>query len=79
MKKRIISGFIVFCLIITGINSGLLLFLPAFGADEDSYTLYYNNKIISQRGYVIKNTPYLPISFIGFLCHKLGYHCRSNK
>lgn len=65
MKKRIISGLIVFCLIITGINSGLLLYLPAFGADEDTFTLYYNNKMISQRGYYINSTPYLPISLIG--------------
>ncbi|MEL7656219.1 MAG: hypothetical protein AAGU75_09960, partial [Bacillota bacterium] len=65
MKKKLISGLIVICLIITGINSGLLLYLPAFGADSDSYSLYYNNKLIPQRGYYINNTPYLPISIIG--------------
>lgn len=65
MKKKIISVFIVFCMLITGINSGLLLWLPAFGADDDSYPLYFNNKTISQRGYYINNTPYLPISVIG--------------
>jgi len=65
MKKRLISILIVLCLLITGINSGLLLLLPAFGADDDSYTVYYNNKRISQRGYFINNTPYLPVSVIG--------------
>lgn len=72
MKKRIISGLIVFCLIITGINSGLLLYLPAFGADEDSCTLYYNNKMISQRGYYINSTPYLPVSMIGTYAENPG-------
>lgn len=72
MKKRIISGLIVFCLIITGINSGLLLYLPAFGADEDSCTLYYNNKMLSQRGYYINSTPYLPISMIGTYAENPG-------
>jgi len=72
MKKRIISGLIVFCLIITGINSGLLLYLPAFGADEDSCTLYFNNKMISQRGYYINSTPYLPISLIGTYAENPG-------
>ncbi|HYE69287.1 MAG TPA: glycosyl hydrolase family 18 protein [Anaerovoracaceae bacterium] len=65
MKKRIISGLIIFCLIITGINGGLLLYLPAFGADDDSYLLFYNNKMINQKGYYINSTPYLPISMIG--------------
>lgn len=72
MKKRIISGLIVFCLIITGINSGLLLYLPAFGANGDSYTLYYGNKMIPQRGYYINNTPYLPISLIGTYANNPG-------
>lgn len=65
MKKRIISGILIFCLIITGINSGLLLWLPAYGADDGSFTLVYNNKIINQRGYVINGTPWLPVSMIG--------------
>ena len=65
MKKKIISGLIVICLIVTGINSGLLLYLPAFGADDESYSLYYNSKLIPQRGYYINNTPYLPLSLIG--------------
>lgn len=65
MKKKIISAFIVFCLLITGINSGLLLYLPAFGANDDSLALLYNNKMISQRGYYINNTPYLPVTLIG--------------
>jgi len=65
MKKRIISAVIVFCLVITGVNGGLLLYLPAFGADEDSYSIYYNNKYIGHEGYYINNTPYLPVSMIG--------------
>ena len=72
MKKKIISGLIVICLIITGINSGLLLYLPAFGADEDSYSLYYNNKLIPERGYYINNTPYLPTSLIGAYANNPG-------
>ena len=72
MKKRIISVFIVFCMLITAANSGLLLFLPAFGADDGSYTLSYNNKIISQRGYYINGTPYLPISIIGTYANNSG-------
>lgn len=65
MKKKIISILIVFCLLVTGINSGLLLYLPAFGANDETYTLFYNNQMISQRGYYINNTPYLPVSLIG--------------
>lgn len=65
MRKKVISAFIVFCMLITGINSGLLLWLPAYGAGGDSYFLFYNNKMINQRGYVINNTPYLPVSLIG--------------
>ena len=65
MKKRIISWVIVLCMIIMGINSGFLLYLPAYGASDDSYTVYYNNNIIKQRGYYINNTPYLPVSLIG--------------
>jgi spore germination protein YaaH len=72
MKKRIISGIIVFCLIIAGINSVLILYLPAFGADDDSYALVYNNKIISQRGYHINGTPYLPVSLIGVYAKNPG-------
>lgn len=52
-------------MLITGINSGLLLYIPAFGANDESYTLIYNNKIISHRGYYINNTPYLPLDLIG--------------
>jgi spore germination protein YaaH len=72
MKKRIISVFIVFCLIIAGINGVLLLFFPAFGADNDSYALYYNNKMISQRGYFINNTPFLPVTMIGTYANNPG-------
>jgi len=72
MKKRVISVFIIFCLIVTGINSGLLLYLPAFGADDGSYSLYFNSKRISQRGYYINNTPYLPISLLGTYANNTG-------
>lgn len=72
MKKRIISVFVVFCMLITAVNSGLLLYLPAFGADDDSYALYFNNKIISQRGYYINGTPYLPVSVIGTYANNPG-------
>lgn len=72
MKKRIISVFIVICMLIAAANNGLLLYLPAFGADDSSYTLYYNNKIISQRGYYINSTPYLPVSIIGTYARNPG-------
>ncbi len=72
MRKRIISGLIIFCLIVTGINSSLLIYLPAFGAEEDSCSLYYNNKLIPQRGYYLGNTPYLPISMIGTFANNSG-------
>lgn len=72
MKKRILSIFIIFCLIVTGINSGLLLYLPAFGADDDTYSLYLNNKRLSQRGYYMNNTPYLPVSMIGTYANNAG-------
>ena len=72
MKKRIISWVIVLCMIIMGINSGFLLYLPAYGASDDSYTLYYNNSIIKQRGYYINNTPYLPVSLIGTHANNAG-------
>lgn len=72
MKKRIISAVIVISLVITGINSGLLLSLAAFGAGDDSYALYYNNKILKQRGYCINNTPYLPVSMIGVYANNPG-------
>lgn len=72
MKKRIISVLIVFCMLIAAVNSGLLLYFPAFGADDSSYALYYNNKIISQRGYYINGTPYLPVSVIGTYANNPG-------
>lgn len=72
MKKRLISGIIVFCLVVTGIQSGLLLYLPAYGGDGDSCTLLYNNQRISQRGYLINNTPYLPVSLIGSYAKNSG-------
>jgi spore germination protein YaaH len=72
MRKRIISGLIVFCLIITGINGGLLIFLPAFGANDDSFTLLYNNSPLNEKGYCINNTPYLPINLIGTYARNAG-------
>lgn len=72
MKKRIISAVIILCLAVTGINGGLLLYLPAFGADGDSYSIYYNNRFISQQGYYINNTPYLPVSMIGTYANNPG-------
>lgn len=65
MRKRLISGLIILCLFFTGIHSGLLLFLPAFGSNNESYALYYNNLLIPQRGHYINGTPYLPVSLIG--------------
>ncbi len=65
MKKRIISGIVVFCLLTTAVESGLLLWLPAYAADDGSLTLVYNNKIINQRGFVINGTPWLPVGMIG--------------
>ncbi|HWQ78328.1 MAG TPA: glycosyl hydrolase family 18 protein [Anaerovoracaceae bacterium] len=72
MKKKVISGIIIFCLIMTGINSGLQLWLPAYGADDGSFTLVYNNKIINQRGYVVNGTPYLPVEMIGKYANNPG-------
>ncbi|MGI6748418.1 MAG: glycosyl hydrolase family 18 protein [Anaerovoracaceae bacterium] len=65
MKKRIITGLIILCLIFTGIGSGVMFLLPSFGSNDGSYALTYNNKPMSQRGHYINNTPYLPISLIG--------------
>ncbi|MDD4564281.1 MAG: glycosyl hydrolase family 18 protein [Eubacteriales bacterium] len=65
MKKRVISGLIITCLIFTGICSGVMLFLPSFGSNDGSYALTYNNKSIPQRCHYINNTPYLPITLIG--------------
>ena len=72
MRKRIISAVILFFLVITGVNTGLLLYLPAFGADADSYSIYYNSKYIGQDGYYINNTPYLPVSMIGTYANNPG-------
>jgi len=72
MKKRIISGIIVFCLTMMGINGGLQLWLPAYGADDGSLALIYNNKTINQRGYVVNGTPYLPVSMIGKYVYNPG-------
>jgi spore germination protein YaaH len=66
-------------MLITAANSGLLLYLPAFGADDGSYTLYYNNKIINQRGYYINGTAYLPISVIGAYANNPGIAVDMNK
>ncbi|HHU17158.1 MAG TPA: hypothetical protein GXZ70_02880, partial [Clostridiales bacterium] len=65
MKKRIITGLIILCLIFTGIGSGVMFLLPSFGSNDGSYALTYNYKPMSQRGHYINNTPYLPISLIG--------------
>lgn len=72
MRKRIISVLIVISLIITGINGGLLIFLPAFGANDDSYTLVYNNSLLNEKGYCINNTPYLPVNLIGTYARNSG-------
>lgn len=63
MKKKLISLMLMACLLFAGISQGILS--PVFAADGDTYTLYYNNKVISQKGYYINNTPYVPISLIG--------------
>lgn len=65
MKKKIASAFIIFCMIITGINGAFILYHPAFGADEDSCAIYYNSKLLDDRGYYINGTPYLPVSLVG--------------
>lgn len=72
MRKRIISTVIVFCMAIAGLNSAMLLYFPAFGADEDTCSLYYNSKILSERGYIINGTPYLPVSLIGTYANNSG-------
>jgi len=64
MKKRITSGIIIFCMMIT-IIGGALPSLLIYGADGDTYRLYINNKLISQRGCFINGTPYVPTSIIG--------------
>lgn len=71
MKKRIISVFIIFCLLVTGLNT-VLFYLPVFGTDDESYQLYYNSKLLDQRGYCINGTPYLPVSLIGTYANNPG-------
>ena len=63
MKKKLISLMLMVCLLFAGMSQGTLS--PVLAADGDAYTLYYNNKVISQKGYYINNTPYVPISLIG--------------
>lgn len=72
MKKRITSWVILTCLIITGLNWGILPSLLSFGADENAYKLYINNKLINQKGQYINGTPYLPISFVGTYANNPG-------
>lgn len=71
MKKRVTSSIIIFCLIITLIG-GALPSLLSYGTDIDSYKLYINNKLISQSGYYINGTPYLPTSLIGTYAKNSG-------
>lgn len=63
MKKKLISLVLMACLLFAGIGQGTLS--PVFAADSETYSLYYNNKAIGQKGYYINNTPYIPISLIG--------------
>lgn len=65
MKRKIAAILIILGLLVSGLNIGLILSLPAFGADSDYYHLYFNNKLLSQKGYYINNTPYLPVSMVG--------------
>jgi len=72
MRKRILSVIVVFCMLAAGLNGGFYLLQDAFGADGDTYQLYYNNKSIGQSGYYINSTPYLPISLIGSYAKNSG-------
>ena len=72
MKKRILSVFVILCLMITGFSGQLLFCLTAFGADDGSCRLYYNNSLLSERGYLINETPYLPVSMIGTYAKNTG-------
>jgi spore germination protein YaaH len=57
---------------IAGLNSAMLLYFPAFGADEDTCALYYNSRILDERGYIINGTPYLPVGLIGTYANNSG-------
>ncbi|MBR0599996.1 glycosyl hydrolase family 18 protein [Sinanaerobacter chloroacetimidivorans] len=65
MKKKMLLGFMVLCLLVTALLEGITMNWFSFGADADAYQLYVNNKSIGQTGYYINNTPYLPVSLIG--------------
>ena len=54
----IISVFIM----ISVIGAGFWAALSSFGDETDTQTIYYEGKKLSEEGYYIKNTPYVPLS-----------------
>lgn len=59
MKRRILTGALVICMISLLCNT-----FTVFGADSDKYKIYYNNKSTGFDGFYIKGTPYMPVSAI---------------
>lgn len=62
MKKRTVILVTLICLLFTSINT---FFWQVWASDYQPYSIYYNSKSTGSTGYIINNTPYLPITMIG--------------
>jgi spore germination protein YaaH len=69
MKKHVLIVIALVCLVFTS----AIVFLPRVSAGEyDQYAIYYDNKSTGYSGYIINNTPYLPVSMIGSYANNSG-------
>lgn len=65
-QRKNLLLFICFnCLLIVALlGTGILSATSTYGADSDSHSIYYEGKMLSETGYYIKNTPYVPVSVV---------------
>ncbi|MBN7772158.1 glycosyl hydrolase family 18 protein [Clostridium aminobutyricum] len=62
MKKHTVVVITLICLLFTSVAA---FSLRAWASEYDPYSIYYNSKSTGYTGYIINNTPYLPIAMIG--------------
>ncbi len=61
-KNRVILIAMI-CLLVTAVTAtGIMAGLSSFGANEDTTPIYFEGKRLSEGGYIVNQTPYVPIS-----------------
>ncbi|MFA7660701.1 MAG: hypothetical protein WCX60_05845, partial [Anaerovoracaceae bacterium] len=63
-KNRLIL-IVMFCLLATAVTAtGIMAGLSSFGANENTTPIYFDGKRLSEGGYIVNQTPFVPVSVV---------------